>query len=97
MICMNLDTWNKLPADIQKVFLDAGSYTAEFSRTLTDNTGQYLSVWKKSGTFSDGDQSRVYSVLYKHWKQDAFLNAEKVGSLDGVKKIWEYADEMLGQ
>jgi len=47
---MNLDTWNKLPPDVQKAIDDASSkITAKIAQTTVDVNAQYIAEIKKEG------------------------------------------------
>lgn len=86
-LAFNLDTWNKLPKDIQQAFLDASRETAQWSIRENDNfLKATYGAFEKAGAppvkVSDEERTRFFTILFKH--QEA--NNRKIARAAGVEK-----------
>jgi TRAP-type C4-dicarboxylate transport system substrate-binding protein len=86
-LAFNLDTWNKLPKDIQQAFLDASRETAQWSIQENDNfLKATYGAFEKAGAppvrVSDAERARFFTILFKH--QEA--NNRKIAKAAGVEK-----------
>ena len=98
-LTVNLDVWNSLPEDIQKIFEEASWETSEWSieadKTNMNNTYE---AFKKAGVpiieLSEEDNMMFWEVYLRHGKENYLDNAEKMGVLDQARVIQKYWDEM---
>jgi TRAP-type transport system periplasmic protein len=98
-LAMNLDTWNKLPKDIQQIFIESSKETAQWSIQANDeNLKATYGAFEKAGAppvkVSTAERDQFFKVLFKH--QEA--NNKKVAKAAGVEKeqavIQKYWNDM---
>lgn len=98
-MCINLDTWNKLPADIQKIFMEAGKATVDYSIKLNDqNTAQVLQIFKDTGLvvgkLSQDDTEKLFRLNYDYARKDTLDVCGKQGKTAEAETILKYCDEL---
>jgi TRAP-type C4-dicarboxylate transport system substrate-binding protein len=86
-LAVNLNTWNKLPKDIQQIFMESSRETAEWSAQENDKLVQATyGAFEKAGNppvkVSTAERDRFFKVLFKH--QEA--NNRKIARAAGVEK-----------
>lgn len=86
-LAVNLDTWNRLPKDIQQVFMDASRETAQWSIQENDNfLKATYGAFEKAGAppvrVTDQERTHFFRILFKH--QEA--NNKKIAKAAGVEK-----------
>jgi len=86
-LAMNLDTWNKLPKDIQQIFMESSRETAQWSVQENDNfVKATYGAFEKAGAppvkVSAAEREQFFKVLFKH--QEA--NNKKIAKAAGVEK-----------
>jgi TRAP-type C4-dicarboxylate transport system substrate-binding protein len=98
-LAFNLDSWNRLPADVQKAFMEAAWETAQWTVQATEenlkNTYKaFEGVGAKVVYISDKESVAFFEVLFKH----SISNWLKISKAAGVEKdakvIQKYWDEM---
>lgn len=98
-LAFNLDTWNRLPEDIQKAFMDASRETAYWSVTDNDNNLKATyTAFEKAGNkpiiVSKEEREKFFKVLFKYQVE----NNKKIAKAAGVEKeaviIQGYWDKM---
>jgi TRAP-type C4-dicarboxylate transport system substrate-binding protein len=100
-ITVNLDTWNKLPADIQEIFMTAAADTEVFSMEWDKRkTAEYEQILKDAGLIvgrlPESDSRAFLKLSHQIDKEDMLAIAEKVGKAEEAKIILKYFDELLG-
>lgn len=86
-LAMNLDTWNRLPKDIQQLFIDSSRETAQWSvQRNGENIKATYAAYEKAGKpvvlFSKQDRERFFTVLFKYQE----TNLKKIAKAAGVEK-----------
>ncbi|MBW2065114.1 MAG: TRAP transporter substrate-binding protein DctP [Deltaproteobacteria bacterium] len=98
-LAFNLDSWNRLPADVQKAFLDASWETARWSvdqneRFIRDTYGKLEQSGAKVIRISQRESEEFFTVLFRN----SIRNWQDICSNAGVRKeagiIQKYWDEM---
>jgi TRAP-type C4-dicarboxylate transport system substrate-binding protein len=98
-LAINLDTWNKLPSDIQQAFIDASKDTAQWSIEDSLKTQQLTyQAFEKSGVnivkLSQEDINTFFTALLKRSTENWLETCTKKGVADKVPVIQKYWDEM---
>ena len=98
---LNLNTWNRLPADIQKVFLDSAGPSSEFCvKYFEEGNNKHRQTLRDAGLvvgdLSEADKTLLFSTYIKKWYQDSLETAGKQGKAEQAKLIWKYASEAVG-
>lgn len=95
-LAVNRDTWNRLPGDIQKAFIEASHETAQWSvQANQDNEKATYGAFEKAGKpvteLSKEETERFFKVLFKYQEQ----NLKKISKAAGVEqeaaviqKVW---------
>jgi TRAP-type C4-dicarboxylate transport system substrate-binding protein len=100
-ITVNLDTWNKLPADIREIFMAAAAETEAFS-VEWDKTksAEYEQILKDAGLIvgrlPESDSMAFSKLSHQIDKEDMLAIAEKVGKAEDAKIILKHFDELVG-
>jgi TRAP-type C4-dicarboxylate transport system substrate-binding protein len=86
-LAINLNTWNKLPKDIQQIFIDSSRETAQWSIQVNDdNVKATYGAFEKAGTppvrVSTQERDQFFKVLFKYQEQ----NNKKIAKAAGVEK-----------
>lgn len=98
-LAINLNTWNKLPKDIQQIFMESSRETAEWSAQENDKLVQATyGAFEKAGNppvkVSAAERDQFFKILFKH--QEA--NNKKIAKAAGVEKeqaiIQKYWNDM---
>jgi TRAP-type C4-dicarboxylate transport system substrate-binding protein len=98
-LAVNLDVWNKLPKDIQQIFMESSKETAQWSVQANDeNLKATYAAFEKAGAppvrVSTAERDWFFKVLFKH--QEA--NNRKIAKAAGVEKeqaiIQKYWNDM---
>jgi TRAP-type C4-dicarboxylate transport system substrate-binding protein len=98
-LAFNLDSWNRLPKDIQQAFMDASRETAQWSIKEDDNlVNATYAAFEKAGKpvvkVSNEERDRFFNILFKYQEE----NNKKVAKAAGVEKeqqtIQKYWNEM---
>jgi TRAP-type C4-dicarboxylate transport system substrate-binding protein len=98
-ITLNLDAWNSLPEDIQKVFLDASLETARWSieenaRVVKDTYGAF-EQYGVDLVILPPEETRAYCETLSEYSMAEWLsNASERGVSDKAGVIRKYWDEM---
>lgn len=98
-LAFNLDVWNRLPADIQKAFMDAAWETAQWTVQATEENlkGTYKAFEEKGAEViyvSDEESVAFFEVLFKH-STNNWLNICKAAGVEkDAKVVQKYWDEM---
>lgn len=98
-VTLNLNTWNSLPEDIQKAFLEASRETAQWSieenKRIEEKT---FEVFEQAGVdivhLSKEESDRFWEVMSRHATEDWLENAKTKGLEDQADVIRKYWDEM---
>ena len=98
-LAFNVDSWNRLPADVQKVFMEAAWETAQWTVQGTKmHVGHTYEAFEKKGAevikISKEDSDAFFRVLFKHSTRN-WLNISKAAGVEKeAKVIQKYWDEM---
>ena len=98
-LAFNLDSWNRLPADVQKAFMEAAWETAQWSVEQTEvnlkNTYKaFEGVGAKVVFIPDKESVAFFKVLFKH-STNNWLNICKAAGVEkDAKAVQKYWDEM---
>jgi len=98
-LTLNLNTWNKLPADIQQAFIDASKETAQWSigeaAKIQEETYE---AFKKLNVdiveLSTEDRTMFFESLFKYSIENWLDTCRKKGVVDKAPVIQKYWDEM---
>lgn len=98
-ITFNIKSWNKLPADVQKAFIEASAETAQWciaaDRGLVAKT---YDVFKKSGVplvkIDQAGNDKFWKAFMKHAEQNWLDNAKKMGVEKEAALIQKYWNQM---
>jgi TRAP-type C4-dicarboxylate transport system substrate-binding protein len=98
-LTVNLDVWNSLPEDIQKIFEEASLETSQWSiEADMTNTQNTYDAFEKAGVpikeLSEEDNMTFWEVYLKHGTENYLDNAENMGVLEQAQVIQRYWDEM---
>lgn len=98
---VNLDTWNRLPADIQEIFIAAAKDTEAFSVEWDkQKTTEYEQVLRNDGLevgrFSEADSRTLMKLCRRIDAEDMLAVAQKAGKAEAAELILKYAEEMTG-
>jgi TRAP-type C4-dicarboxylate transport system substrate-binding protein len=99
-ITVNLDTWNRLPADVRQAFLEASRETALWSIEEDQrNLAKAYEMFEKSGvdivTVPKEESDAFFQVLSRYATEDWLENAESRGVSDEAAVIQKYWNEMI--
>lgn len=98
-LAFNLDRWNRLPADVQKAFMEAAWETAQWTVEATEmNLKKTYKAFEEKGAgvvkISKKESEAFFKVLFKH----SINNWSNISKAAGVEKdakvIQKYWDEM---
>lgn len=98
-LAFNLDSWNRLPADVQKAFIEAAWETAQWTVEATEMNlkGTYKAFEEKGAKvikISQKESEAFFKVLFKH-SVNNWLNICKAAGVEKeAKVIQKYWDEM---
>ncbi len=98
-VTLNLDTWNRLPADVQQAFIEASRETAQWSIEADQrNIQNAYDTLKKAGVdivqVSDEESNAFFKSLASHANEDWLENAKKCGVGDQAAVIEKYWNDM---
>lgn len=98
-LAFNLDSWNRLPKDIQKAFLDASWQTAQWSVELNEKLLKetYEKLEKSGATvvrIPKEENERFFNVLFKHSIEDWMEKCKAQGVEKEAKVVQKYWDQM---
>jgi TRAP-type C4-dicarboxylate transport system substrate-binding protein len=99
-MCVNLETWNSLPEDIQQIFNDAAEATIGFSLELNaQGTAEVLQIFKDAGLdvgkLNDADAKDLFDRNYEYAKQETLEVCGKQGKTAEAETILKYCDELI--
>jgi len=100
VLAINLDTWNKLPTDIQEIISQAAVEATSYSSTAEDETmTQNLKTIESSGVNVLYLPMEECQTLYKaysqiRWDEVIFPTAEKQGILTEAQTLRKYIDQL---
>lgn len=98
-LAFNMDSWNRLPADVQKAFIEAAWETAQWTVEATEMNlkGTYKAFGDKGAKvvkISQKESEAFFKVLFKH-SVNNWLNICKTAGVEReAKVIQKYWDEM---
>jgi TRAP-type C4-dicarboxylate transport system substrate-binding protein len=98
-LAFNLDSWNRLPADVQKAFWDAAWETAQWTAQATEeNLKNTYKAFEEKGAkvvfVSDKESVAFFKVLFKHSIRN-WMNISKAAGVEkDAKVVNKYWDEM---
>jgi len=100
-IGMNLDTWNKLPKDMQKIITESASEAQKWGADyVIQQEEKGLTLFKeaglKVGVLPESDQQEMYSLEYKFRAQDMLDLCEPKGKVEEAKIILKNLDNLTG-
>ena len=100
-ITVNLDTWNKLPADIQEILMAAAADTEAFSVEWDKRkSAEYEQILKDAGLIvgrlPESDSSAFLKLSHQIDREDMLAIAKKVGKAEEAKIILKHFDELAG-
>lgn len=96
-LAFNLDSWNRLPSDVRKVFLEASWETAQWSvdqneKFIRDTYGMLEKSGARVLRISQKESEEFFSVLFRHsirnW-QDICRNAGLQKEAGIIQKYWD--------
>ena len=98
-LAFNVDSWNRLPADVQKAFMDAAWETAQWTVQQTEMhlKGTYKAFEEKGAEvikISKQDSEAFFTVLFKHSINNWTNISKAAGVEEDAKVIQKYWDEM---
>ncbi|OGP54385.1 MAG: hypothetical protein A2Y65_09330 [Deltaproteobacteria bacterium RBG_13_52_11] len=98
-LAFNLDSWNRLPADVQKAFMEASWETAQWSVQQTEvnlkNTYKaFEGVGAKVVFVSDKESVAFFKVLFKHSIRNWLKICKAAGVEKDAKVVDKYWDKM---
>jgi TRAP-type C4-dicarboxylate transport system substrate-binding protein len=98
-LAFNLDSWNRLPADVQKAFWEAAWETAQWTAQATEenlkNTYKaFEGVGAKVVFVSDKESVAFFEVLFKHSINNWMNICKAAGVEKDAKMVNKYWDEM---
>jgi TRAP-type C4-dicarboxylate transport system substrate-binding protein len=101
-ICINLDTWNSLPKDIQDILLKgsekAEKYSIEYDKKNTEETLQiFRDAGLTVGRLPESDSQQMFELEYQFRAQDMIDLCEPKGKVDEAQIILKHLDEITGQ
>jgi TRAP-type C4-dicarboxylate transport system substrate-binding protein len=98
-LAFNSDSWNRLPADVQKAFIEASWETAQWSVQQNEvNLKNTYKAFEEKGAkvvhIPDKESVAFFKVLFKHSTKN-WLNICKVAGVEkDAKVVQKYWDEM---
>ena len=98
-LAFNLDSWNRLPKDVQQAFIEASWETAQWSVQSTDNfiKGTYEQLEKKGARLvkiSKKESDAFFGVLFKYATEEWLAKAKAAGVEKDSATILKYWDQM---
>jgi TRAP-type C4-dicarboxylate transport system substrate-binding protein len=98
-IAFNLDRWNRLPADVQKAFMEASWETAQWTVEQTEMNlkGTYKAFEEKGAqvvNISKKESEAFFDVLFKYSTRNWLNICQNAGVEKDAKVIQKYWDEM---
>jgi TRAP-type C4-dicarboxylate transport system substrate-binding protein len=98
-LAFNQDSWNRLPADVQKAFMEAAWETAQWSVEQTEvnlkNTYKaFEGVGAKVVFIPDKESVAFFKVLFKHSTNNWLKICKAAGVEKDAKTVQKYWDEM---
>jgi TRAP-type C4-dicarboxylate transport system substrate-binding protein len=99
LLLVNTNSWNKLPADIQKIFTDAVPLTEKFAiETDKTNAEKNLKIFKDAGltvgVLPQADSDAMNNINYTATMKTYLANCEKAGLGEQAKVIQKYLDQL---
>lgn len=99
-ICINLDTWNRLPADLQKIFKEAADASKAFSVEFTEkSSAKVLQTFRDSGLTVGKLNAKDTETLYKiNFDADVARMREtsaKLGKSKEAEIIIKYVNQLI--
>ncbi|MGI9951899.1 TRAP transporter substrate-binding protein DctP [Moorellaceae bacterium AZ2] len=100
-ITVNLNTWNKLPPDIQQIFIEGAKAASDYSIELAKNTReQNIQTLKNAGAvvkeLSPAEAQQWFQNIFEYGKKDMLERATKAGKAEQAKIILKHVEEQLG-
>jgi TRAP-type C4-dicarboxylate transport system substrate-binding protein len=98
-LAFNLDSWNRLPADVQKAFWDAAWETAQWTVQATEeNLKNTYKAFEDRGAkvifVSDKESVAFFKVLFKHSVENWMNICKAAGVEKDAKVVNKYWDKM---
>ena len=98
-LAFNLDSWNRLPADVQKAFMEAAWETAQWTvqgteMNLKNTYKAFEGVGAKVVYISDKESVAFFNVLFKHSINNWLKISKAAGVEKDAKVIQKYWDKM---
>jgi TRAP-type C4-dicarboxylate transport system substrate-binding protein len=98
-LAFNLDSWNRLPADVQKAFWDAAWETAQWSvQTTEENLKNTYKAFEDRGAkvvfISDKESVAFFKVLFKYSIKNWMNICKAAGVEKDAKVVNKYWDDM---
>lgn len=98
-ITLNLDTWNRLPADVQQAFIEASAETALWSIELDQcNQENTYNMFEKAGVeivnLSPKESNAFFEELTRYATDDWLENAQDRGVENEAAVIQKYWNDM---
>lgn len=86
-LAVNLDTWNKLPKEIQQIFIESSKQTSQWSIQETDNFIKITyGAFEKAGSapvqVTPAERDQFFKILFKYQEE----NNQKIAKTAGVEK-----------
>lgn len=100
---INLNTWNKLPAEIQKVFMEAANATKQHSIQVETKLGeQAKQTFKDAGLYVSAvpkeETEQYFSLKCKFEVEGTWMeNCAKAGVAEQAKVVMKYWKELIGK
>lgn len=98
-LAFNLDTWNRLPKDVQEVFAEASWETAQWSVEGTDNfiKGTYEKLEQTGARLvriSKEESDNFFDILFRYATAEWLAKAKAAGVEQDAKVVQKYWEEM---
>ena len=98
-LAFNLDSWNRLPADVQEAFWDAAWETAQWTAQATEeNLKNTYKAFEDKGAkvifVSDKESVAFFKVLFKHSTENWMGICKAAGVEKDAKVVNKYWDKM---
>ena len=98
-LAFNMDSWNRLPADVQKAFMDAAWETAQWTVQATEmNLKDTYKTFEEKGAkvifVPDKESVDFFKVLFKHSTKNWMNICKAAGVEQDAKVVQKYWDEM---
>jgi len=98
-LAFNVNSWNRLPTDVQKAFMDAAWETAQWTVQQTEiHLKHTYEAFKEKGAevikISKQDSEAFFKILFKHSINHWTNISKAAGVEEDAKVIQKYWDEM---